>query len=601
MAKDQDFLKWEYVWGRDYTYLLLGENSNASDIQAQIDAFCAEQNKKEDKAEIRLTLLPLYDIVLGEELSNSIGPVMPGIVLWIISGLALVVILSACFNYTNLSIARSMRRFKEIGLRKVIGAGKNQVRQQFLAEAVIISLVALVLSFGMFLVLRPQFFSIAPELLKMVKLEITMPMTLTFVVFSMAVGMVAGFLPAIFFAKVSVINALKDMSAVKVFRGVSFRRALVVVQYTLTLIFITSTVIGYVQYKDILAFDLGFNTENILNISLQKNKPEALINKLKAIPEVSGVSQSRLLTSVGNAWGGYIKYKDLRDSVLVFTNIVDENYMPLHGYKLIAGQNFITRPVTLDATSEVIVNEKTLRQFNIANRDPEKAVGEEILLNNRRLTIVGVMKDFHYGKLDESILPVVFTYLTPDAYLTRDKRDGLVNVRINTNDPIKTMAKIQEVWKSVDPVHPFDARFYDDSIEDAYNELSAMIKVIGFLSFIAISIASLGMLGMVVFTTETRLKEISIRKVLGATSGNLVFILSRGFVVMLAISALIALPITYLFFERVVLTNFPFHDPIGVVDLLGGLLAVLAIAFIMIGSQTMRAARSNPADILKCD
>jgi putative ABC transport system permease protein len=601
MAKDQDFLKWEYVWGRDYTYLLLGENSNASDIQAQIDAFCAEQNKKEDKAEIRLTLLPLYDIVLGEELSNSIGPVMPGIVLWIISGLALVVILSACFNYTNLSIARSMRRFKEIGLRKVIGAGKNQVRQQFLAEAVIISLVALVLSFGMFLVLRPQFFSIAPELLKMVKLEITMPMTLTFVVFSMAVGMVAGFLPAIFFAKVSVINALKDMSAVKVFRGVSFRRALVVVQYTLTLIFITSTVIGYVQYKDILAFDLGFNTENILNISLQKNKPEALINKLKAIPEVSGVSQSRLLTSVGNAWGGYIKYKDLRDSVLVFTNIVDENYMPLHGYKLIAGQNFITRPVTLDATSEVIVNEKTLRQFNIANRDPEKAVGEEILLNNRRLTIVGVMKDFHYGKLDESILPVVFTYLTPDAYLTRDKRDGLVNVRINTNDPIKTMAKIQEVWKSVDPVHPFDARFYDDSIEDAYNELSAMIKVIGFLSFIAISIASLGMLGMVVFTTETRLKEISIRKVLGATSGNLVFILSRGFVVMLAISALIALPITYLFFERVVLTNFPFHDPIGVVDLLGGFLAVLAIAFIMIGSQTMRAARSNPADILKCD
>jgi putative ABC transport system permease protein len=176
-----------------------------------------------------------------------------------------------------------------------------------------------------------------------------------------------------------------------------------------------------------------------------------------------------------------------------------------------------------------------------------------------------------------------------------------VNVRINTNDPIKTMAKIQEVWKSVDPVHPFDARFYDDSIEDAYNELSAMIKVIGFLSFIAISIASLGMLGMVVFTTETRLKEISIRKVLGATSGNLVFILSRGFVVMLAISALIALPITYLFFERLVLTNFPFHDPIGVVDLLGGFLAVLAIAFIMIGSQTMRAARSNPADILKCD
>jgi putative ABC transport system permease protein len=415
------------------------------------------------------------------------------------------------------------------------------------------------------------------------------------------VGIVAGLLPALFFAKVSIMHALKDVSSVKVFKGLSFRRVLVVAQYTLTLIFMTSTIIGYVQYKDILAFDLGFNTENILNIELQKNKPDVLINKLKAMPEVSGVSQSRLLTSVGNAWGGSMKYKNLRDSAVVLTNIVDENYIPLHDYKLIAGQNFIARPVTKEATSELIVNEKTLRQFNIAQGDPEKAIGEEVLLNNRKLTIVGVMKDFHYSKLDENIQPVVFTYLTPDAFLTGDARDGLVNVRVNTGNPIETMARIQEVWKSVDPVHPFEGRFYKDSIEEAYNELSVMIKVIGFLSFLAISIASLGLLGMVVFTTETRLKEISIRKVLGATSGNLVFLLSRGFVVLLALSALIALPITYLFFENVVLTRFPFHEAIGVVELFGGLLIVLAIAFILIGSQTMRAAHSNPAEVLKSE
>lgn len=601
IAKAPDLLKWGNVWQRNYVYLLLSENSTVSGIQAQIDAICAEENKADDEAEIHLALLPLYDIVLGEALSNSIGPVMPAIVLWTVSGLALVVMLSACFNYTNLSIARSMRRYKEVGLRKVIGAGRSQVRLQFLAEAVIVSLVALVLSFGMFLVLRPQFVSMAPELLQMVKLEITMPMTLAFIAFSLAVGIVAGFLPAIFFAKVNVIHALKDMSPVSVFKGLSVRRALVVVQYTLTLIFITSTIIGFVQYKKILAFDLGFNTGNILNISLQKNNAEFLINKLKAMPEVSGVSQSRLLTSVGNAWGGFMKYRNLRDSALVFTNIVDENYLPLHEYKLVAGQNFITRPVTKDGTSELIVNEKTLRLFNIANGDPEKAIGEEVLLNNRKLTIVGVMKDFHYGKLDEDILPVVLTYLTPDAFLTSDGRDGLVNVRLDTDDPIGTMGKIQEVWKSVDPVHPFEAQFYEDSIEDAYSELSAMIKVSGFLSFIAISIASLGLLGMVVYTTETRLKEISIRKVLGATSGNLVFMLSRGFLVLLAISALIALPVTYLFFENVVLTNFPFHDPIGAGELFGGLLTVLAIAFIMIGSQTLRAAQSNPAEIMKSE
>lgn len=605
IARDVSLERWANVYQRNYVYLLLPENSNAATVQAQINAICREENKADDEAMIHASLLPLNDIVLGEELGNSIGAVMPGIVLWIISGLALVVILSACFNYTNLSIARSMRRFKEIGLRKVIGAGKDHVRMQFFAEAVIVSLVALLISFVMFLVLRPQFISIAPELLKMVRLELTLPMTLTFIAFSVTVGIVAGFLPAIIFAKVNVINALRDGSSIKIFKGLSFRRVLVVVQYTLTLMFITSSFIGYIQYKKILTFDLGFNTENILNIDLQGNTPEALIDKLSAMPEVAGISQSKIVTSVGNAWGGFIKYEGVRDSALVFSNIVDANYIPLHEYKLIAGQNFITRPVTKEATSEVIVNEKTIKQFNIAGGDPQKAIGEEVQFYNhvvnKRHTIVGVIKDFHYGKLDEELKPIAFTYLTPDLYLRSDKRDGLLNVRLNTSNPVETMAKVQEVWKSVDPVHPFDAQFYDDAIENAYSELSAMIKVIGFLSFIAISIASLGLLGMVVFTTETRIKEMSIRKVLGATSGSLIFLLGGGFVAMLAISALIALPITYLFFEVAVLTRFPYHDPIGMVEMFGGLLAVLAIAFVMIGSQTMKAAQRNPAEVLKCE
>ena len=261
----------------------------------------------------------------------------------------------------------------------------------------------------------------------------------------------------------------------------------------------------------------------------------------------------------------------------------------------------MARPVALEATSEVIVNEKTLRLFNIANRDAEKAVGEEIVLNNRKLTIVGVIKDFHYGKLSDDIKPVAFTYLTPDAYLTKDRRDGLVNVRLKTSDPVTAMAKIEAAWKAVDPIHPFEARFYQDSIEEAYSELSAMIKVIGFLSFIAISIASLGLLGMVVFTTETRLKEMSIRKVLGASASSLVFILSRGFVIMLATSALIALPVTYIFFEKVVLTNFPFHNAIGIFELFGGLAAVSIVAIVMIGSLTVRTAHNNPAEVLKCE
>ncbi len=353
------------------------------------------------------------------------------------------------------------------------------------------------------------------------------------------------------------------------------------------------------QYKNILAFDLGFNTENILNINMQGNKPDALLKELSEMPEVTALSRSLIITSVGNAWGGYMKYKDSRDSALVMTNHVDENYLPLHGYKLIAGGNFKARPTTADAASEVIVNQQVLKRFNIATNDPEKAIGKEITFSNfkvhgRKMTIVGVMKDFHYGKVDNLIEPVAFMFWTPG-----DR--AVINAKIQSTDMLATMAKIESTWKKIDRVHPFQAEFYDEAIEDAYSEFSTMIKIIGFLSFLAISIASMGLFGMVVFTTETRLKEIGIRKVMGASSGNLVYLLSRGFLSLLSISALIALPVTYFFFENVVLTNFPYHTPVQIAELFVGLLAVLLIAFIMIGSQTMKAARSNPVESLRSE
>jgi ABC-type antimicrobial peptide transport system permease subunit len=163
------------------------------------------------------------------------------------------------------------------------------------------------------------------------------------------------------------------------------------------------------------------------------------------------------------------------------------------------------------------------------------------------------------------------------------------------------MAKIESTWKKFDRVHPFQAKFYDEAIEDAYSEFSTMIKIIGFLSFFAISIASMGLFGMVVFTTETRLKEIGIRKIMGATAADLIYLLSHGFLVMLSISALMALPATYLLFENVVLSNFPYHTPVQFAELFAGLLVVLLIAFIMIGSQTLKAAKSNPVEVLKSE
>ncbi|RCR66958.1 ABC transporter permease [Larkinella punicea] len=606
---NDSFYNWTNM-SSNYVYLRLAPTADPASIQSQLDALAKEENRAEKKTTIQLELLPLYQIVVGESLSRSeggpgsLGPHMPPVVLWILGGLALVVILSACFNYTNLSMARAMRRFKEVGIRKAIGAGKSQVWQQFLVEAILISLAALLLSFFIFLVLRPLLINLAPEMQATVKLELTPSMIVAFIVFSVTVGVIAGFMPALFFSKVSAINALRNVASVKLLKHVTLgaalgRRALVVIQYTLTLIFITTTAVGYVQYKNILAFDLGFNTENILNITMQGNKPDGFLKELSEMPEVTAVSRSLIITSVGNAWGGFMKYNDSRDSALIMTNHVDENYLSLHEYKLIAGGNFKARPTTAEAVTEVIVNQQLLKRFNIGNNDPEKAIGKEITftrfkLHGRRMNIVGVMKDFHYGKVDNLVGPVAFMPWTPE-----DR--AVINVKIQSTDLLATRARIEAAWKKFDRVHPFQAEFYDEAIEDAYSEFSILIKIIGFLSFLAISIASMGLFGMVAYTTETRLKEISIRKVMGATSGNLIYLLSRGFLLLLSISALIALPVTYFFFENVVLTNFPYHTPVQIVELFVGLLAVLLIAFIMIGSQTMTAARRNPAKVLRSE
>jgi putative ABC transport system permease protein len=598
---DPNFQKWSNMWD-NAVYLKVPEHADIASIQSQLDAIAREENLAETNTRIQLELLPLYNIVVGETLSRSMGatgPHIPPIVLWILGGLALVVVLSACFNYTNLSIARGMRRFKEVGLRKAIGAGKSQVRQQFLAESVIISLAALFLSCFLFLFLRPQLINLAPELQRMVRLDLSPAMVLAFIVFSVIVGVVAGFIPALFFSKTSAINALKNVATVKVFKHMTLRRALAVAQYTFTLIFITTTAIGYVQYKNILAFDLGFNTDNVLNIDMQGNKPEAFLKELSEMPEVTNLSRSIIVTSVGNAWGGNMKYKDSQDSALVLTNHVDNNYLSLHGYKLIAGGNFRMRPATADGVREVIVNQQVLKRFNIGAGDPEKALGEEVSFSNFKLkgikmVIVGVMQDFHYGKVDNLIGPVAFIPWTPE-----DR--AMINVKIKSNDMLATMAKIESTWKKIDRVHPFQAKFYEEEIEDAYSEFSAMIKIIGFLSLLTISIASMGLFGMVVFTTETRLKEIGIRKVMGASPGNLIFLLSRGFLMLLSISALIALPVTYVFFESFILKNFPYHTPVHILELFAGLLVVLSIAFLMIGTQTLKAARSNPVEVLKSE
>jgi putative ABC transport system permease protein len=582
---------WDDVW-RTWAYVLLSEGADIKLIKTNLDNLSKKEDPSVKNTHIELALQPMDNIMFGDSIGNEIGPVLGSTLLWVFGGLAFIVILSACLNYTNLSIARALRRTREVGVRKVIGAMRNNVVMQFMVEAVIISLCSLAIAIVGFFLIRPHFLSIEPEIQKMFTLQLSPLVLIYFFLFAILVGVSAGMFPSLFFTKVQAIQVLKNTASFGGSKKITGRKVLMVIQYCISIILVCASIGVYRQYQHYVNFDLGFNTENILNISLQGNKPDILRKELSELPEVKAVSQSMMVTSVGSYWGTNMKYHGSpNDSSGVGFNSIDENYMPLLGHKLIAGRNFEAKP---DSTkeSEVIVNQQVLKRFNIGNQDPEKALGDVIKIDGKDLTIIGVMKDFQYGRANNQVSKeIVFRYSKKDS--------RLMNVKIQSSDLIATHAKIESIWKKIDPVHTFEARFYNEQIQEAFAGLSATVKLAGFLAFLAISIASLGLLGMVVFTTEIRLKEISIRKVMGASEGKLLYLLGKGFVFLLLIAAAIGMPIVILFFEKVVFPNTANHAPLNVFEMLLGVLTILILALIMIGSQTLKAAKANPAEVLK--
>jgi putative ABC transport system permease protein len=590
---NEDDNRWDYSWST-WTYVLLKNPSDRDRLQANLNKLSVKEDKTVPNTHIELALQPMDEIVGGENYSNQMGPVLGKSVVYNFLALTFIVILSACFNYTNLSVARSFRRSKEVGIRKAIGALKSHVTMQFIVESVMISLIAVVIALGIFILVRPHFLSMENSLQRLLVLQLTPSLIGLFMLFAVFVGVVAGIFPALFFSRINTVQTLKNLSAVPVLKGVTMRKVLIVFQYCISIIFITATLIIHKQYKHFLAYDLGYSTQNILNIRLQGNKASQLKNELSQLPEVKSISQSILITSIGNYWGVQMKNpNDPKDSSGVYYNIIDENYLPLHDHKLIVGRNFVAKSDS-SIENEVIVNREVLKRFNLSPDDPLKAIGQVINIDGKDMSVIGVLQDFEYGRANNRTgKEVVFRYAPTNA--------EFLNVKILSEDWPATYAKIESIWKKIDDVHPLEAKFYNEQIEESFSGLSAAIKLGGFLAFLVIGISSIGLLGMVVFTTETKLKEVSIRKVLGATEAGLIYLLGRGFFVLIGIAACISLPITYLFFDQILLPELANHAPLEMFEMFSGFFAVTFIAAVMIWSQTLKVARTNPAEVLKTE
>jgi ABC-type antimicrobial peptide transport system permease subunit len=537
---------------------------------------------------LSFTVQPMSDIVLGTALNNEIGQTWDYTSMSIFLLLTLLILVPACFNYANISISRALKRMKEIGLRKVMGGEAKQIFVQFILETVIITVTALGIAFYFFMLIRQEFLNLLVGGAESLSLEPDLRTLLYFFAFAVLVGVAAGAVPALYFARLNPIQALKSTPTGRTRSGFGIRKVLLVTQFALSLGFIMSVVITFSQYRQSLTYDFGFHKENILDVALQGVDPARVKNEMSRLASVERVSMSSQVVGAQGIPSLWVRGNRPTDSAEVFTMAVDEDYIATFRMELVAGKNF----QETDKSKQAIVNETLVKQFGLGR--PFDALGTPLTLpDGQQLIIVGVVKDFHYVSLRQPIQSFFFRY-DPTQF-------QVANVTLRSNDIFTALTAMESAWKTIEGEKKFTAKFFDDELEEAYAFHFSIIKICGFLGLLAISIASLGLLGMVVFTVENRVKEIGIRKVMGASTATITYTLSWDFLRLMLIAAPIAIPLTYLFFEKVYLRNQFYKIPIGAGDIILSLALLLAIGLSTILSQTMKAARANPADSLRTE
>ncbi len=579
---------------QNFVYLVLGDQTRKEEVESVISEIMAEYNSTA-KEPITHLLQPLDEFVTSDSYVNRTGPMFSEQRIHVMVGLTIIVLLSACFNYTNLSLARSLRRSKEVGIRKVAGATHSQLFSQFIIEAILLSLMALVVGLGLFFFIKPGFLSLpnpSAQGHQMFTLNIRSVHLLSFVAFAIGLGTLAGLSPALFLSRLTAKIIFYDASKIKLFTGVSFRRLLTIFQFALSIGLIMCALFVHKQYQFALNYDHGYTTENIVNIKIKGDNVDLLENAYANMPEVIATSKSSMILGVGSAQLGLVTSEDKNVRTMLLQNYVDEKYFEMHDFKIIAGTGFVGSAKE-NAPKQIVVNEALVKALDLGTN--EEAIGKIVLYRGRtRVQIVGVIKDF---------VNIALNVNDQDAYVfvqpTRKEQFMTLGVKIKNDQLIKTIKKLAETYGEIDPNHPFEAEFYNDQIATIYQPQKTTYTITAFLAFLAISISTLGLLGMAVFTTESRMKEISIRKVLGASMKNLSLLLSRSFLVMIIVAGLIAIPVTRYIVDDLLLNDFLYRAKISALDMLSGLLIVLLIGVMTIGWQIREATIQNPADLLR--
>jgi len=498
--------------------------------------------------------------------------------------------MSAAFNYTNLTIAKAMSRMKEIALRKVVGSSRSHIFLQVILESVITSLFALLAAFALLQFLIPQFSGLGFINGANISFQINTKIILLFVAFAVIAGVIAGVLPAIVLSRVKPLMLMQRLQNLKLFRHLGLRKALLVIQFMISIIFISMVTVTYRQLNYAVNINFGSHQTHIFNIPLQG------MDYAKAEQEFSKIPGVEKISAISNLMGNYsdmgddIRVSKDKDAVTVRQYFTDENYISNMRLRLVAGQNFPANH-TQQHEQFAIVNETFVKQFQLGS--PMDAVGKTIIAgNSTMLTIHGVVKDFLFKPADYAILPMLMRY--------DPKNWSILNCSIASANTIQTTSQLEAAWKKLDPYHPFQGRFYSDEVQAIFSDMRDVIWMVAFLSMLGIVIACLGLLGITLFTVQSKAKEISIRKVIGASPASLMKLLLRSYLQVMIIAVCLAIPVA-VFLSNMLLQQMSQRISLDIGLFIPGVTVIILLSLITIGSQTLRAALVNPVKGLRTE
>ena len=535
-------------------------------------------------------LQPLGSITPGPHFSNNMGSALPKQVLWFFGILGVIVMLSACFNYTNLTIARSLTRAREVGVRKVMGATRGQVFSQFISEALVMSLFALGLGYLLLEFLAPAFTRTPMMAEANVDLATDVKVLGWFLAFSLIVGLVAGLLPSLVLSKFSPLSIMQKLQNVRLFRRVGLRKALIVFQFAISLVFILVLSIAWKQIDFSIKENFGADRTDIVNISMQRQPYNKMVAAFNQLPQVKSYSATSHLMGTWQDSKDDIRLSFEEEAVEVRDYAVDHHFIENFDLELVAGENFPDNPAQQQEVF-VIVNENFIHQFDMGT--PQEALGKSIIIgDSTQVAVRGVVKDFLYKPLVYNLEPLLLRY--------RPDRLSVMNLTVSGTDLPTTVAVLERTWNQLDSEQEISYQFYDETVADNFADVKDMAKVVGFIGVLGLVIACLGLLGMAIYSVETRAKEISVRKVIGASAGDLITYLSKGYVALLIVAILIAVPASF-FIGKQLLQTFAFSIPLNIWVFLPGVVALILLGIFTIGSQTVRAALSNPAENLRSE